>query len=57
MTENTNIKKWYSHHEGGVDTDQVCKKLSDILYRIDGQEVELPVMVRKARNAFATFFG
>ncbi len=55
MTENTNIKKWYSHHEGGVDTDQVCKKLSDILYRIDGQEVELPVMVRKARNAFATF--
>lgn len=55
MTEKPNIKTWYDHAEGGAETDQVCEKLGDSLYRIDGQNVELPVIVRKARNAFATF--
>jgi hypothetical protein len=37
------------------DTNAICEKKSDTLYIIDGQEVTLPVKVKKAANAFATF--
>ncbi len=37
------------------DTDSICEKVSDALYRIDGQDVTLPVKVRKAANSFASF--
>jgi len=40
---------------GGKDTDQICAKLDDSHYQIDGRDIHLPVVVRKARNAFATF--
>lgn len=37
------------------NTNDICEKLGEELYRIDGQDVSLPVQVRKAANAFATF--
>jgi Acetoacetate decarboxylase (ADC) len=46
---------WYNMETGGADTDQICSKVDDNHYKIDGQDIDLPVVVRKARNAFATF--
>lgn len=37
------------------DTNAICEKVSDDLYRIDGQDITLPVKVRKAASAFAAF--
>lgn len=46
---------WYNMSDGGANTDQICSKQSDDLYVIDGKEIPLPVVVKKARNAFATY--
>ncbi|WP_372750325.1 acetoacetate decarboxylase family protein [Litorivivens sp.] len=37
------------------DTNSICEKKSDTLYRIKDQDVTLPVKVRRAANAFASF--
>jgi acetoacetate decarboxylase len=37
------------------DTDAVCEKINDQQYLIDGVEINMPVKVRRASNAFATF--
>jgi hypothetical protein len=38
-----------------ADTDAVCKQKSELLYDINGHDIQLPVKVAKASNAFATF--
>jgi hypothetical protein len=40
---------------GAVATEAVCQKLDDTHYVIDGKRITLPVKVRRARTAFATF--
>jgi hypothetical protein len=49
------VDSWYDMELGGAKTDEVCIKLDDSHYQIDGREIHLPVVVRKARNAFSTF--
>jgi hypothetical protein len=36
-------------------TDQLCHKVTDSLYQIDGKEISLPCLVNKASNQFAAF--
>ena len=38
-----------------ADTDAVCEQKSEQLYAINGHDIELPVKVARASNAFATF--
>ncbi len=38
-----------------ADTDSICKKKSDQLYIINGEDIRLPVKVARAANAFAAF--
>lgn len=45
----------YEHSQGGVGTDESCEQLGADSYRIQAIPVTLPVEVRKAANAFATF--
>lgn len=55
MSEALTANSWYDMDEGGADTDLICTKLAEDHYQIDGQDIHLPVVVQKARNAFATF--
>lgn len=45
----------YNHQEGGAESDLVCQKLDETLFTIAGKSIPLPVRVRHARSAFATF--
>lgn len=45
----------YDHASGGPESDAVCRRIDDTLYDIDGTMISLPVRVRHARSAFATF--
>lgn len=45
----------YDHLDGGADTQDVCQKLSEEQFLVQGKTVKLPVKVNKAANAFATF--
>ena len=38
-----------------ADTDAICEKKSELLYTISGHDIQLPVKVGRASNAFATF--
>lgn len=38
-----------------ADTDAICEKKSELLYTINGHDIQLPVKVGRASNAFATF--
>ncbi|HCS28936.1 MAG TPA: acetoacetate decarboxylase [Spongiibacteraceae bacterium] len=51
MTQRGSI--WPIVEEG--DTNSLCEKKSDSLYHINDHDVSLPVKVRKAANAFASF--
>lgn len=54
MSDETPIH-FYDHATGGPETDAVCSKLDETLFNIDGVNITLPVRVRHARSAFATF--
>jgi len=48
-------KNAYDHLDGGATTEDVCQKLSETQYIIQGKTINLPVKVGQASNAFATF--